>query len=343
METEITRIPDLKPDERSLLDLHSLLNVLNVLHGELMMIGFYLADEPELLNQSLVICDHIKASLTDPARALWFAAHVGEQKNLIFADISAAAARHPGKGNDPGTRESLANLQSVFHFLDLRAMEVVARHRQPDRWIGFTLEDLRADFLAVFAAIEKNSKGRYRIIYNLALQKPSDYYVDFVAECGDGRTLALPLLFKDVMRDLIANARKYTAPGGTINIGFHETDDELRFVVQDTGRGIPPGELETVVHFGRRGSNAGDVRTMGGGFGLTKAFLVTKQFGGRFWLKSELGAGTRITIVIPLPTTRRPATPDLDLASLGGLRAEVTADWSTPFSDHALSTRISTH
>lgn len=40
---------------------------------------------------------------------------------------------------------------------------------------------------------------------------------------------------------------------------------------------------------------------MGGGFGLTKAFLVTKQFGGRFWIRSEIGAGTRIRIEIPRP------------------------------------------
>jgi signal transduction histidine kinase len=42
---------------------------------------------------------------------------------------------------------------------------------------------------------------------------------------------------------------------------------------------------------------------MGGGFGLTKAFMVTKRFGGRFWIASELGRGTRIRIVIPLPAT----------------------------------------
>jgi signal transduction histidine kinase len=115
----------------------------------------------------------------------------------------------------------------------------------------------------------------------------------------------MPLFFKDVMRDLIANARKYTAPGGTINVGVYETDAELRFVVQDTGRGIPPDELQTVVHYGRRGSNVQQVRTMGGGYGLTKAFLVTKRFGGRFWIKSELGVGTRITIIVPRPAAPR--------------------------------------
>lgn len=167
------------------------------------------------------------------------------------------------------------------------------------------IEELRADFREVFTAIEKNSHGRYRIIYNLALQQPTDYYIDFVVECASGHSIALPILFKDVIRDLIANARKYTRPGGTINVGLYETGTELRFVVQDTGMGIPPDEISQVVRYGQRGSNAAHIRTMGGGFGLTKAVIVTKQLGGRFWIRSELNVGTRITIVIP----RQPATP----------------------------------
>jgi len=43
------------------------------------------------------------------------------------------------------------------------------------------------------------------------------------------------------------------------------------------------------------------VRTMGAGFGLTKAYYVTKQFGGRMWIASRLGVGTRITLIIPRP------------------------------------------
>lgn len=42
---------------------------------------------------------------------------------------------------------------------------------------------------------------------------------------------------------------------------------------------------------------------MGGGFGLTKAFFVTKRFQGRMWIRSAAGAGTRITIDLPMPST----------------------------------------
>jgi len=301
VEVEVTEIPPLAAKEQSILEMHSLLNILNVLQGELMIIGLHLADDPDLLRDSLAVCKRVKDSFTDPVRALDFARRVKEEKELVLAEIAAAAVRHQALAGDAETQESLDNIYSVFRMLEARAQETLTRAAEPDKWIESPLAELRANFAAVFAAIEKNSKGRYRIIYNLAQQQPSDYYVDFVIESANGRTVVSPIVFVDVMRDLVANARKYTVPGGTINVGLYETEAELRFVVQDTGRGIPPGELQTVVHYGQRGSNVQQVRTMGGGFGLTKAFLVTKRFGGRFWIKSELGVGTRITIAIPRP------------------------------------------
>jgi signal transduction histidine kinase len=276
------------------------LNVLNVLYGELYVLGDTLGAEAEFA-PALERCETIRGDLTNPPAALRHAETIGEHAQAILAAIDAALRAKPDSARQPAVEEAVANIQSVFKVLGVRARELLARAQAPGEWIDVSIEELRNDFRQVFAAIEKNSHGRYRIIYNLAQQEPADYYVDFVIESDNGRTIALPLLFKDVMRDLMANARKYTPLGGTISAGLYETDDKLKFTVQDTGCGIPPAELETVVHYGKRGSNVTHVRTMGGGFGLTKAFLVTKQFGGRFWIKSELGVGTRLRIEIPRP------------------------------------------
>jgi signal transduction histidine kinase len=300
VEVEITSIPPLSPGEASLVDMHSVLNVLNVLYGELYVLGDTLGAEAELAS-ALERCEIIRRDLTDPAMALRHAATIGDHAQAILATIETSLRAKPDKAADPAVQESVANIQSVFKVLGVRARELLARARAPGEWVEVPIDELRDDFRQVFAAIEKNSHGRYRIIYNLAQQEPSDYYVDFMIESDNGRSVALPLLFKDVMRDLMANARKYTPLGGTICAGLYETTDKLKFSVQDTGCGIPPAEIETVVHYGKRGSNVTHVRTMGGGFGLTKAFLVAKQFGGRFWIKSEIGVGTRIRIEIPRP------------------------------------------
>ncbi len=112
----------------------------------------------------------------------------------------------------------------------------------------------------------------------------------------------MPILLKDVIRDLIANARKYTPPGGTITIGISQKKERIRFVVEDNGFGIPEDEISEIVKFGYRGSNIKEmVRTMGGGFGLTKAWYVTDKFNGRMWIESKIDRGTKVIIDLPIP------------------------------------------
>jgi hypothetical protein len=49
--------------------------------------------------------------------------------------------------------------------------------------------------------------------------------------------------------------------------------------------GIDEEEISHIIEFGVRGSNVANRRTMGGGFGLTKAYFFTKQFDGSFRVK----------------------------------------------------------
>ena len=300
-EIEITDIPPLSPGELSLLDLHSVLNTLNVLRSQLAMLGFLAADREDYFHEGLVVCDALVRSVHDPVTALREAARIDEYERVVFAELAAKLVSPPAQPDPEELADAMANLRAVFEILKVRAQEILARAAAPDRWQIFNLPQLRADFMAAFAAIERHSRGRYHILFNAARTEPQDYYIDFKLETAAGAPLMMPAVFTDVMRDLIANARKYTPPGGNILAALYEDAAALRFVVADTGRGIPEDEIEPVVHFGKRASSVGDVRTLGGGFGLTKAFLVTKRFGGRFWIASEVGHGTRIRITIPQP------------------------------------------
>ena len=298
-EIEITEIPPLEPNQQSLVAMHSLLNIFNVLRGELALIGITLAGNDALLVRSLAMCDVLTESLRDPAEGVGSARQIGLHTALILAEVEAKVASFPAKRDDPEIAESLANLRSVFAILAVRARELLARAHRPDHWEEYSVAELQQNFLTMFASLEKNSHGRFHFTYNAALQQPCDYYIDFKIEGTMGDRLRMPAVFQDVLRDLIANARKYTALGGHITAALYQDQSELRIVVEDNGRGIPVEELATVTHFGRRASNVGDVRTMGGGFGLTKAFLATKQFGGRFWIASQVGVGTRVRLQIP--------------------------------------------
>ncbi len=301
IQVEITEIPPLSPGEVSLLDFHSVVNVLNVLRCELLVIGDTLAGDMDLLKDSLKACDDLLGAMHDHEATLHRARRLGEFEQCIQAEIAAKAAEH---STDPALlADSLANMASVFSIMHLRASELLARAAEPARWERYEVTALTESLRQVFVAIAQNSKGRFRVLSNAALQTSSDYFIDLNFETPTGY-FVLPPVFLDVMRDLIANARKYTEPGGDIIAALYQDDRGTHFVVKDTGRGIPEEELDTVVQFGKRASNVTNVRTLGGGFGLTKAFYNTKQFGGRFWIASALGKGTEVRFWLP---PQRPA------------------------------------
>jgi signal transduction histidine kinase len=316
-ETEIEAIPPLTPGEQSLLDMHSAVNILNVLRCELALLGVHAVNDDNFFANGLSLCESLLTSLHDRSAALASAARMEEYRRQVLDEVDARLAQLLVRPDPQVLADSVANIRAVFAFMEVRARELLARAAAPDRWENFETEEIRADFRAFFSAAEKASKGRFRIVYNAARQQANDYYVDLEFDTSAGPALWMPPVFRDVMRDLVANARKYTLPGGRITAALFVDHEQLHFLVEDNGRGIPADELALVVEFGRRASNVTDIRSLGGGFGLTKAFLVAKQFGGRFWIGSELGVGTRVRIQIPCALRRIPA------AALAGQRTVV--------------------
>jgi len=274
-EIEVTEIDDLLEADKKFVELHSVLNAMNVLFGELQCLELDFKDD-QILKPSLERCQYILDSLHDHPKVIAMVEKMPESERLIMDNVLAALAQYPDKMDCPEVQMSIDNLRSVFSILEVRVRELIDRWQHPDRWIELGIEQLKNDFLNFFTALEKNSKGRYRIIYNLAAQSANDYFVTFNIESPTDKTITIPPSFQDVMRDLMANARKYTPWGGQIAIGLLDDGENLKFVVKDTGRGIPTEELAIVANMGVRGSNVKHIRSMGNGIGLTKAFFSNK-------------------------------------------------------------------
>jgi signal transduction histidine kinase len=300
MEVEITEIPNLTREQAALIDMHSVVNIVNVLLNELEYLQEVLR-EAEKLQSAVDAVQQIHLRLSESEDIGTEIGDLLKCEARVMEVVHAVLEARPDAADDPDVKDSVGNLQSVFAVLDTRARELLDRIHAPEKWTDHDVAQLTANFTDVLAAIEKNSKGRYRIVGNIAAQERQDYMVTFNIESVDGTLINMPPVLQDVMRDLIANARKYTEPGGEITAGLVDNGKQLRFVVDDSGRGIPEDEVERVVEFGKRASNVDDTATMGGGFGLTKAYLVARQFGGRMWIASRPGTGTRITLVIPRP------------------------------------------
>ncbi|MFO7718285.1 MAG: sensor histidine kinase [Thermodesulfobacteriota bacterium] len=300
MRKEIVKDLQLSEQDSAVLDMHSLYNILTILAGELQMIEA-VAGEDGALRASTVQVFQVKDNLRNTASALEDARNMESILAGINEAVQELLRNSPHLQDDPDIQESVANIVSAGDILCVRSKELVARCDASEQWTVHDIQSLRQNFIDVFAAIEKNSKGRYRFVYNLAQHTDDAYFIALALEGDRAEQILMPPVMQDVMRDLIANARKYTNPGGKVLAGLAEDATTLRFAVEDTGWGIPEQELEAVVEFGVRGTNVQDKPSMGGGFGLTKAYWATKCFQGRMWLASTEGQGTRVDIQIPKP------------------------------------------
>lgn len=296
---EISKSIEFSVEEKTLIDMHSVFNVMNIIIYELLTLSTRLGD-PKVLNDLHESVMSIVEQLKDPEEAHRQVENVDDFISSFRNTISQAVF-DAGKNGEREVIQSLSNIYSIFDILEVRAREITARQKDPDAWVLHDIRQLKNNFFNVFEAIEKNSRGKYRIVFNIAEQGHRDYLINFDITSVRGSHIWMPAVFQDVMRDLLANARKYTDPGGTILSGLYESDSELRFVVRDTGVGIPVDEIEDIIAFGRRGSNVKERPTRGGGFGLSKAYYITKKCKGRMWIESPLyeNSGTGIEIIIP--------------------------------------------
>ena len=55
-----------------------------------------------------------------------------------------------------------------------------------------------------------------------------------------------PVLFEQVLFNLLDNAAKYTPPGSEITVQAHRDTEQMRILVQDEGEGLPEEDCERV-------------------------------------------------------------------------------------------------
>jgi signal transduction histidine kinase len=102
------------------------------------------------------------------------------------------------------------------------------------------------------------------------------------------------------MDNMLDNAVKYTPEGGAVEVRAYTEDTRFHFVVQDTGVGIPIGDIPFVFESFYRGNQAGNKPIKGAGLGLSLVRNVIEQHGGRVWVESEEGKGSTFGFWIPI-------------------------------------------
>jgi signal transduction histidine kinase len=110
-----------------------------------------------------------------------------------------------------------------------------------------------------------------------------------------------------VFANLLANAIKFTALGGRVDMRVDASDDMVRFCVADTGIGVAPSLLEAIFE---RFWQVRENDRKGHGLGLYISRCIVEAHGGRIWAESEPGQGSRFYFTLPVrPSAVREAVP----------------------------------
>jgi len=104
---------------------------------------------------------------------------------------------------------------------------------------------------------------------------------------------------EQTVRNLLANAEKYSAPGQPITVVLNRSDAAGLVRVLDRGSGIAPGDIaHTFVAFFRGPATAD--RVPGAGIGLTVCKRLVEAQGGEIWIRPRVGGGTEVGFTLPI-------------------------------------------
>jgi signal transduction histidine kinase len=125
--------------------------------------------------------------------------------------------------------------------------------------------------------------------------------IELSAACKDPcpEVWADPDKFAQILGNLLSNSLRFTRPGGSVKVAVEPRDSMVAFVVEDTGIGIPAGDLPHVFERFYRVDKSRSSSGGGSGIGLAIAKQLTQQMGGTIQAESEPGSHTRFTFLLP--------------------------------------------
>ncbi len=115
-------------------------------------------------------------------------------------------------------------------------------------------------------------------------------------------------MLNTIIRNLIANAIKFTSSGGSITISVdmvllpHSVEPNEKLVeisIRDTGVGISKANIDKLFQIDVHHSTQGTNQESGTGLGLIMCKEMVEKNGGEIWIESELGKGTTVKFTVP--------------------------------------------
>ncbi len=189
-------------------------------------------------------------------------------------------------------------LTLIDDILDLSTLE---SGRMTLELSNFSLHESLHDSLMML----KEKAFKNRIALHLDLDAQAD-----VSISADQRKL------KRVMFNLLSNAVRFTPAGGSVQVSAITVGDFIEITVADTGAGIKVEDIPKLFQAPTLPESAGQTDSIdyeGVGLGLVMSRHLVELHGGRIWVKSYFGMGSRFTFSLPL-TQAEPIAASADRA-----------------------------
>ena len=147
--------------------------------------------------------------------------------------------------------------------------------------------------------VEQVCQASHRLIKEAALKKRIS--VSLAIDRSLGELVADQRRLKQVLVNLLSNAVKFTPQGGKIGLDVvgDRVKREVRFTVWDTGIGISPADQTRLFQPFLQLDSGLSRHYEGTGLGLVLVKRLTEMHGGALHIESEVGKGSRFTVVLP--------------------------------------------
>ncbi len=128
---------------------------------------------------------------------------------------------------------------------------------------------------------------------------------------------------KQILFNLLSNAVKFTPEGGSVTLEASKEDDAVRICVSDTGIGIKAEDMSKLFTEFTQLESTYTKKYEGTGLGLALTKKLVELHGGRIWVESEEGIGSRFYFTLPCRPILVPVdVPAPETASGGSIRPE---------------------
>src|SRR5438034_7634023 len=104
---------------------------------------------------------------------------------------------------------------------------------------------------------------------------------------------------RQVVFNLLSNAVKFTPEGGSVAVASARVDGEVQVSVSDTGPGISSEDQRRIFEEFQQ-TDVGVEQREGTGLGLALSKRLVELHGGRIWVESEPGNGSRFVFTLPI-------------------------------------------